>query len=143
MVYSFHPFPIVSSLKTFIICFTLVIVIFVIRDYLGSMFLPLVGLIALIGILRITAFFAVARSYTVSLDENSIIYTSGIISRREFILPCSKVTESGFSQGIIQRMFGVGNLNIDTPGGSDMVIRLKDVHFKDIQKTLDLIKNLK
>ena len=143
MAYSFHPFPIVSSLKVFLICAIITVLLFFVRNYLGSTFLLLVGLIALIAVLRIVSFFAIAKSYTISLEGNSIIYTYGILSRKEIILPASKVTESGFSQGILQRLFGVGNLNVDTPGGAEMVLRLKDVKFTDIKKTLDLIKSFK
>jgi uncharacterized membrane protein YdbT with pleckstrin-like domain len=41
---------------------------------------------------------------------------------------------------LIQRLFGVGSLNIDTAGGSDMAIRMADVKYSDIKLVLGEVK---
>jgi uncharacterized membrane protein YdbT with pleckstrin-like domain len=84
-----------------------------------------------------------AQTYTIALGESGITYSVGLFSRKEIVIPYSQVTEASYTQGILQRIFGVANLSVDTPGGSNMAIHLTDVRYADVKKTLDRIHSLK
>ncbi|MCI0561812.1 MAG: PH domain-containing protein [Nitrososphaera sp.] len=121
----------------------LVVLVFLLKDFLNDVFLPVLILIIAIGFLRISNLLVMAQTYTITLGENGITYVIGLFSRKETMIPYSQVTEASYTQGILQRIFGVANLSIDTPGGSNLAIHLTDARYADVKKTLDKIHSLK
>ena len=55
-------------------------------------------------------------------------------------MPYVKITEAGYSQGLIQRIFGVGTLTLDTAGGSAVAIYLSDIKRSDIDEVLSEVR---
>lgn len=140
MAYSYHPFPIVSIIKSIILTIILIVLAFMLRDFLGSFTLIVVLIIAALGFLGVTRALIVAQTYTVTLGEKGITFTQGLFARKEVVIRYSQVTEASYTQGLLQRIFGIGNISVDTPGGSEMAMRLPDVRHSDIRKTLDRIE---
>ncbi len=136
MSHSFHPYPIITAVKTIILVSVLAAILFVFRESLSEFFLLLVFALLVFGVLRILSALVVANTYAVTLGDEAITYSYGILNRRQYTIPYYQVTEASYSQSIFQRFFGVGNLNIDTPGGTDMVLKLADVRYNDIERTL-------
>jgi membrane protein YdbS with pleckstrin-like domain len=81
-----------------------------------------------------------SRFQTLTLEENSMLFQSGIISTRRIMLPYSKITETSYAQGLLQRVFGVGTLNVDTAGGANVAIHIPDVRHEDMKAILSEIK---
>ncbi len=137
--YSFHPYPIMNVVSA--LAFLVVVggIIVFLQDALGGLFLPLLAVVALYAAVRIAYAYAVAKTYTVRLDENEILYTFGIWRKNEYLLPYNKITEARFSQSMTEQIFGIGTLSVDTPGYTDLPMRVYGVRMADIQKTLDVI----
>ncbi|MBI5228279.1 PH domain-containing protein [Candidatus Micrarchaeota archaeon] len=140
MTYSFHPSHIVHMVKAVIFVLFFGFLTFLLKGILGDFFLPIEGAIFGAGVIYGAIKYAQVQSYTVTLDENELIYTTGIATMKKTVLPFSKVTESNYTQTIIQRIFGLGNLKVDTPGGTEMAVHLKDAAMSDIEMTLNAIK---
>ena len=140
MARSFHPYPIVGATKTSIIFLVLALALFIVRDFLGDYFLMAFLLLGFIGALLILLPFITARFHTLTVEESSVSYHAGIISTRNIMLPYSRITEASYTQGLVQRMFGVGSLNLDTAGGADMAIKMIDVKYSDIKAVLGEVK---
>ncbi|MFN7991122.1 MAG: PH domain-containing protein [Candidatus Micrarchaeia archaeon] len=140
MNYSFHPSPIVAIVQSVIVAGGVAAAAYLIRDFLGDILMPLIVLMASLCLIKILLSFISSQTYTITLDESSITYTHGILSRKQFVVPFSKVTESSFDQSLVQRFFGLGTLFADTPGGSESAIRLQDARMSDIELTLAKIK---
>jgi uncharacterized membrane protein YdbT with pleckstrin-like domain len=139
MEYSYHPYPIAAVIKSLFFVGILLALVFLARDLAGDLFLPLVALVLALGLLKISSHYLTSRLYTVTLKDESIAYQYGIIARKQYIIPYSKITEASYSQSIIQRILGTGDISIDTPGGVAMAVHLNDVRYSDIKKTLDLV----
>ncbi len=137
--YSFHPYPIMNVVTAALFLIVVGSIVFLLQDALGTLFLPLLGVVILYALLRIGYAYAVASTYTVRLDENEILYTFGIWRRNEYLLPYNKITEARFSQSMTEQIFGIGTLSVDTPGFTDLPLRVQGVRMQDIQKTLDTI----
>ncbi len=137
MAYTFHPSSLPSILKTILFGVPVLVILIYFAQPLGDFFLPLLGAVIVIILLYLLYSFILARSYSVTLDQTSISYRYGILSKREFVISYSKVSEAGYKQSFIQRILSLGELNVDTPGGSDMVLHLKNIKYSDIKKTLD------
>ncbi len=139
MVYSFHPFPIVTATRILIAIIILALLFVIFRDFLSQFFIPLVIAIVVLGFMRIISTFALAGTYTVTLDETSVIYNYGIMQRTQYVLPYSKITETRLSQGVLDQLFGVASLTVDTAGYTDIPLCLTEIRVSDVQKTLNAI----
>lgn len=140
MAHSFHPHPIVAVTKVIIMTFFLSALVFVMRDILERILYPLLISLWLVGLVFVLIAFLASRFQTLTLDENSMLFQSGILATRRIMLPYAKITETSYIQGLVQRVFGVGTLNIDTAGGSNMAIHMADVKNDDLKKILSEIR---
>ncbi|MEW6748522.1 MAG: PH domain-containing protein [Candidatus Micrarchaeota archaeon] len=140
MARSFHPYPIVGVTKSAIIAVLLSALVFVLRDLLKDLMLPLLGAVIGLSLLMIIFAFIAARFHTLTISDTSISYHTGVISTRNIVLPYAKITEASYTQGLIQRLFGVGTLNLDTAGGSAVAIHITDIKRSDIEDVLTEVR---
>jgi putative membrane protein len=140
MAHSFHPHPIVGATKILIMTILLSALVIVMRDVLERILFPLIAALWVIGIIFIAVAFVTSRFQTLTLEENGMLYQSGIISTRRILLSYAKITETTYTQGLVQRLFGVGTLFVDTAGGSNVAVRMNDVKHAELQKILHEIK---
>ncbi len=140
MAHSFHPHPIVGATKIFLMTVFLTVFVLLVRDLLERILLPLIAALWLIGIVFVLVAFIASRFQTLTLEENGMLYQSGVISTRRILLQYAKITETTYTQGIVQRIFGVGTLYVDTAGGSNVAIRMNDVRHSELKKILGEIK---
>ncbi len=138
MPYSYHPYPIIGITKALIAAVLLSAALYFIRDLFPQSLLA-AGAVWLLALLYSASLFVSSGFKTVTLGDASLTYKSGALATQQFILPYSKITEANYSQGIVERIFGVGTLSVDTPGGTDQPIRLGMVRISDIEKTIDRI----
>jgi len=90
------------------------------------------GLIGLVIVL-VTG---VARWWTTtwSLDEHALRYRSGIIAHDEKVVPRARISSLDTVQGPLQRLFGVLEVRVQTPGGGrDAEIALRAVARRDAE----------
>jgi uncharacterized membrane protein YdbT with pleckstrin-like domain len=140
MAYSFHPFPIISMAKAALLAVILSAALFLVRSFFQQ-YIYAIALVWALAILYSAAISVLCGFKTITLDDNSITYKSGMLSTKQFILPYSKITEANYSQGLLERILGIGTLSVDTPGGTDTPIRLGGVRYSDIKRTLDRISS--
>jgi uncharacterized membrane protein YdbT with pleckstrin-like domain len=140
MAHSFHPHPVVAVTKVIIMTLLLSALVFVMRDILERILYPLIISVWLVGLVFVLIAFLASRFQTLTLDENSMLFQSGILATRRIMLPYAKITETSYVQGLVQRAFGVGTLNIDTAGGMNMAIHMPDVKHDDLKKILGEIR---
>lgn len=137
MAHSFNPYPVVAVIKFFIIALVASAIVFFLRGFLGTQLVEiLLILLWLIAIFYSLMAFLKAKFQTITLDEQTISLRSGVLSTRNIIIPYIKVTEASYTQTLLQRLMGVGNLIIDTAARGDVAIRMHDVRFKDITSIL-------
>jgi uncharacterized membrane protein YdbT with pleckstrin-like domain len=127
----------VAAVKIFIMEIMLSVFIYVVREYIERIFITLLLALWLIGLAFVLVAFLRAKFHTITLDENTLTYNSGILSLRRIVLPFSRITEASYTQDLVQRIFGVGTLNVDTAGGSDVAIHVHDIKYKDLKMILD------
>lgn len=139
MTYSFRPFPIIEALQAVSGAVALSVILLVSMVFIGSLAIPLIILVWAVALFRLISIFTWARYQVITLGEDTVKYQRGIISRDSVELPYARITEKGFSQGLLERMFGVGRLRLDTAGGTYMAIYLPDVRENDMQKAIDMI----
>jgi len=63
-----------------------------------------------------------SRSNYLKIDEEGITYTQGLISQDEERIELFRVRDSGYKQGILDRIVGIGKLTISADDDSSPVI---------------------
>jgi len=109
------------------------------QGLLKDLFLTALAVVWGISLLLILIAHGLARLETIIIDENSISHVSGILSTRRVVLSYPKITESKYSQNLLQRILGVGDLHIDSAGGSSIAIDCKNIRRSDLERILSVI----
>ena len=138
---SFHPYPIVAITRITLMSIILSSIILYLRDYIENIYITLLIVVWLIGLAFMLVAFISTRFQTLILEDNTMMFRSGLISLRKVVLPYAKITEASYTQGIIQRVFGVGTLLVDTAGGANVAIHMSDIKYADLKRILDEINS--
>jgi len=136
MPHAFNPYPVVAMTKLSLSGIVLSGILYLSRDMFDRLFIQMFAVIWLVIISFMLVAFIRSKFYSIELEEQVITYKAGIFSTKKVIIPYSKVTEASFTQTLFQRLFGVGNLNVDTAGGSNVAIHLNDVKQADLKMIL-------
>ncbi len=139
MPQTFHPFPVGSMARALLGTLILLAIALLIRDYLEPHTLVVLLVIIAVGAVVIAGRFASSRFKSIELGERTITYQSGILSSRKITLAYDKITEASFYQHLMDRVFGVGTLSIDTAGGTPIAIRVQDIRSADYKTIMDRI----
>ncbi len=132
MSHAFNPYPAVAMAKLLLLGVIVSGAIYLLRDALGDFLIQAFAICWLAALFFILVAFIRSKFYSIELDDQVITYKGGVLSTRKIIIPYARVTEASFTQTIIQRIFGVGNLNISTAGGGNVAIRMNDVKHSDL-----------
>lgn len=97
-----------------------------------------IAVIALGAIYCVMAYL-IKKFERINLSETTLTYTRGILSKKEYVFPYSKITEASFHQSLFQRILGCGTVKIDTPGGIEMALSVSEVAKTDARKILDMV----
>ena len=139
MTESFNPVPIVAAVKYTLTGFLLSAALVILGNVIGGISFLLILLVWAVTLFKIAIAFLKAQYHLLTLEKNTILYTYGIVSRNRTVLPYARVTEAGYDQGFLQRIFQVGTLRIDSAGGSATAIYLPDIREIDLKKILKQI----
>ncbi len=139
MPYTFHPFPIVRAMKNAVTTILILVLIALFRENLGTLDVPLVFVVLAFGVISIVSTFALANTFSITLGDSAIIYRFGVLTRTEYTLPYSKITEARFFQGVMDQFLGLGTLTIDTAGYTDIPLHIPEIRLKDIRRSIDAI----
>jgi uncharacterized membrane protein YdbT with pleckstrin-like domain len=136
MVHSFRPYPAVAIVKLLLIAVFVSVMLFILRESIAQYLLTVLILLWLITLFYMLVAYLRSMFHVIELEDKVLTYRSGIISTRKIVIPYAKITEASYTQSLLQRIFGVGNLNVDTAGGSMVAIHLNDVKYSDIKMIL-------
>ncbi len=140
MARSFNPYPIVRVINILASTLFLSALIYVFMDYVERIWMTLMAAVWLLGAVSVMASLVSVKFHTLTLDESGLVYQSGVLSTRRIVIPYAKVTEASYHQNLVQRIFGVGTLNVDTAGGSFMAIHMYDVKHSHLMLILDDVR---
>ncbi len=139
MARSFHPSPVVAGVKILIYVLLVTALLVLAQDLLRGMFIQFLAAAWLGGVFFVALAFLTAKLQTITMEENTIAYTSGLLATRRIVLPYAKITETSYAQGVLERILGVGTVSIDTAGGAQIAIHVGNVRYHDIKTLLQEI----
>jgi len=77
-----------------------------------------------------------SRSNYLKIDEEAITYTKGLISQEEERIELYRIRDTGYKQGIIERIVGIGTLKITSDDDSSPVIEIPIITPKKMAEEL-------
>ncbi len=142
MAKNYHPSPIIDIVSSLIGGLVLSVVVFFLRQYISTYFSLALGAIWGIMILKIIWSIISVRFQTIVLAKRGVEYVQGVISQHRVILPYDQITEAKYTQSIMERIFNIGSLYLDTAGGSKMAIHVHNLSMDVIHEILDNLHNV-
>ena len=69
----------------------------------------------------------IRRSHTYTLSDKGLDYKYKLFSKKEVFISYSKIQNTHLKQGLLQRMFNIGDLYIDTSGSNKIELIMKGI----------------
>ncbi|MEK6982749.1 MAG: PH domain-containing protein [Candidatus Micrarchaeota archaeon] len=135
----YRPFALIPSLKVFLACLFMTGILLYFVNTTNDFFVPILLVIWGLGAISVAYIFIQDHCHTILLTEGGIKACKGIFMKKETLVPTSKITESSFTQSIFERLFSYGTVRIDTPGGADVAIEMKNMRITDIKEILAFV----
>jgi membrane protein YdbS with pleckstrin-like domain len=119
---------------------TLLVLLWILFPVIGS--IAFIVSLAILEIVLITYCFYLWKTHTYEIKENGIFFRSGILYKVNKFIPFYKLTNYTESQGILQQIFGIGNVALHTAGmGNNMPeLTIWDINKQDLNKAVEILE---
>jgi len=135
-----HPNPIIDQARAIIFALILSVVLYLIREYIPELFVPALALTWIVAISAALFFYIVMRFISLEIGEKDIMYRKGIFAVKTTLVPYSKVTDARYNQSLLERILGLGTLEVETASESGIAIRMQGVRYDDVEA---IMKNVR
>ena len=135
-----HPNPVVGQFKALLFAIILTIIIWEVRDFFPDLYLLAIILTWLVAIAAIILSFLVERFTSLEIGDDGLLYKKGILSTKTVLVQYTMITDTRFAQSLIERVFGVGTIEIDTAADDSVSILMNSVRRADAD---EVMKNLR
>ncbi len=139
---SFYVYPIVEVVSLLIAAFLLSgVVIFIDLKFFRLGIWATYALMGIWALIFAKIIYAViqARFEKIVLEKKALAYEKGIFFHKRVVLPYVQITEARYTQNLLERILDIGEMFIDTAGGSKMAIVVKHMRMKHIRRILEEI----
>jgi len=135
-----HPNPVVGQFKALLFAIILTIIIWQVKDFFPDLYLQAIILTWLVAIAAIILSFLVERFTSLEIGDDGLLYKKGILSTKTVLVQYTMITDTRFAQSLIERVFGVGTIEIDTAADDSVSILMHSVRRADAD---EVMKNLR
>jgi uncharacterized membrane protein YdbT with pleckstrin-like domain len=132
-----HPNRIAWYLHTLIYAIIFSALIYLASEIIPFILTPALSVVWALAILFIIYHAIGARFVTLEIKDNELIYKKGIINIHSVTIPFNRITEFGYNQSILNRLLGVGILEIHT--GSYHKTLIPNLTYKEVQSVLHIL----
>ena len=99
----------------------------------------LIKVLLLFSTITIGCFVAIIKAISYNIHDYRVYKRSGIIYKKQISIVFEKIDFINISQGAINKMFGNGNVTINTVGSSNPELTINNI--KDFKKFYEIVKN--
>ena len=130
-----NPNPIVAQLKSVLLAIILTGVVYYFRGTLQDLTIQAMILVWGLTILECAGFFVMSRFVSLEVRDSDMLVKKGMLNVSTSIVPYRNITDARYSQALVERLFGLGTLEIDTAGSQD-TIRIYSIRSSDADEIL-------
>ncbi|MFH2100954.1 MAG: PH domain-containing protein [Candidatus Micrarchaeota archaeon] len=105
-------------------------------DFFGGVLIILWGFFAVIAAYA----FLITRFISLDVSDGELIYRRGMFSIQRMHIPFRKITGLFMNQTFVERIFGLGTLEVDTAGGPFAEIVASAMPYKALERIVEEIK---
>ncbi len=131
MVKVIHPTPVVKVAKAILLAVLLTIVLYAMRDYVQGIFVQVLAIIWGLAILACLAAFVSVMFTTLEIGDDDLVFKKGLLAVKTVLVPYDKVTNTRYNQSLVDRLFGVGRLDVETAG--QLAFMIPSVRYDDVK----------
>ncbi len=139
----FHPSPKTMVAKIIMAVLVISISMYYFQSIIGTQTLFYILVLWVASLLLTLLTTALHRFKTVEIGDNSVKLITGIVHIKSIIVPYHNITNVHASQGLLQRIFGLGTLGIDTAGGDVIEAVLEDIPNSSLNEIVRRIEEKK
>jgi uncharacterized membrane protein YdbT with pleckstrin-like domain len=136
-----HPNPIVNEIKVLLLMIFLSALFIYLRGLANLLNDPLMIGMWIVGIFYMLYLMIAARFISLEIGENDILFKRGILNIKTGLVPYKKITDARYAQTIVERLFSVGTLEIDTAGSDTVSVYMRGVPFRDLERIITIIRS--
>lgn len=133
-----HPNPVAKITVILLMGLVIFTVLLQFRDS-GFFMDAAVALFALVVVLALASYLA-SFFTSIEVTEDEVAFKKGILSITRVHVPYSRVTSINMRQSLIERLFGLGTLEIETAGGPKTEIAINAMPFATLKKIVGEIR---
>ncbi len=135
-----HPNPIVGQVKVILFAILLSAILILARDYVQSIYLSALIAVWAISIVYCALLALVEQFISLDIGDADLLYKKGILSMKTVLIPYSKITDARFNQTLIDRLFGVGTMELDTAGSDGIALTVHGLSHIDADEILTHVR---
>jgi len=128
-----HPNPVVLVAQSVLFAILLSAVLYLVRDYVAGFFGQALAFFWGLALIVCALAFVSARFITLEIREKDLLFRRGVLNVRTVLVPYSKVTDTRYTQSLLERVMGVGTLEVETASESGVAIRMPAVRYEDVK----------
>ncbi len=103
-----------------------------------------IGIILIISILLILIAFIRAKIQYIEIDEEGMTLHGGLFNKKTTYVPYKRITNIAVHRSIIERVFLLGSLQVDTAGTNQVEINMKNIPAEYLDRIIKSVhKNIK
>lgn len=129
-----HPNRIARQVSVLFYAIVLSAIVYLIGNFAAYVFIP--GLMVVWGLaILYVIYYGISASFVhIDVRGNELVYKRGIINVHNVTIPFNSITESAYNQSMLNRLLGVGTLEIHT--GSNHKIHIPNLPYKEVHDVL-------
>ena len=131
-----HPNPIVSQVKIIFFAFLVSVLLYLGQNYFQQIFIQALAAVWIAAIGYCVLLTIIEQFISLEIGDSDLIYKKGILSMKTTLIPYNKITDTRFNQTLVERIFGLGTLEVDTAGSDQIAIIVKGFHHLDADEVL-------
>ena len=97
------------------------------------------AILFLFGVIVIVPVIATIKAISYNIQLYRVYERSGVIFKKQLFITFNKMDFINFSQGLVNKLFGNGNIMINTVGSSKLELTIKNVG--DFKKFYEIVKS--
>ena len=117
-----------------IICLLALIALFFLAPFLGDLFMPLAVVVVAVCVVADIIDFIKYSSTSIETTDRGVVFSRGTVNKSKTTYPYSKITSTRMDISLLNRIFGLKTLMIDTAGEAGIDLVIEDLPANDCDR---------
>ncbi len=108
-------------------------VLYYLRDYIQALYMNAVAAVWLLGLAACVFAYIGSRFTTLEIRDKDLLFKRGVFAVKTVLVPYNRITDTRYVQSLVERVLGLGTLEVETASESGVAIRIGGVRDADVR----------